>query len=441
MKLTILFEEEYLGVYPSIINTINLFSNNYESIRILTSERKCNFPQPPKFQHNVFFYKIRQFSDYNRNCFDISIHSSNNCTHTESSSSLLKQIIPESFKFRYRKFRNLVIEIVENTKPQIIWSYDRIIYYIFCFLKSIFYRPDVIIAVDGNGLVAGALLKFLSIRKPHLVFWSLEIDTGVSKLVLKNLHERFVSICARSTDTLVIQEQTRLGVLEKKLNYKFDSTPIFLIPHSPIENSHNYTDESDVKTDFFHNMFSLSREEKVILHAGWIHDAMCVDKMAKASKSWNPKYRLVLHEREKRSPDENFIRHVCDLSGNKLLLSLNPLSFDEVDKIFSSAQIGLIAYDKTYGGGRENAHKASGKLGHFLKCGVPVIALDLPGYNEMFSNYKCGLVFKSFDEIQTCIEKILNDYESYKSGALRCFQDEFEFAKFFNPFSLHLSRI
>ena len=170
-------------------------------------------------------------------------------------------------------------------------------------------------------------------------------------------------------------------------------------------------------------MFSLSKEEKVILHAGWIHDAMCVDKMAESAQILEATIQVSFsRKRKKRSPDENFIRHVCGLSGNKLLLSLNPVSFEEIDKVFSSAQIGLIAYEKNYGGGRENAHKASGKLGHFLKCGVPVIALDLPGYREMFVKYKCGMIFENFEEIQNCIEKIFSDYELYKAGALRCFK-------------------
>ena len=94
---------------------------------------------------------------------------------------------------------------------------------------------------------------------------------------------------------------------------------------------------------------------------------MCVDKFAKASKSWRDEYKLVLHEREKRCPEENFIRHVSELSEGKVLLSLEPVSFDRMDEVFSSAHVGLIAYDKKYGGGRENAHKASGKLGQYLK--------------------------------------------------------------------------
>ena len=161
---------------------------------------------------------------------------------------------------------------------------------------------------------------------------------------------------------------------------------------------------------------------------------MCVDRIAKSSSKWNNNYKLVLHEREFRSIDDPFIQKVIRLSEGKVHLSLQPVSFDRLDEIFTSAQIGIIAYDKRYGAGRENAHKASGKLGHFLKCGIPVVALNLPGYAEMFDQYKCGIVFDDFNEIEHCIDSILDNYDSFSQEAIRCFNEEFEFKKYFTPF-------
>ena len=128
------------------------------------------------------------------------------------------------------------------------------------------------------------------------------------------------------------------------------------------------------------------------------------------------------------------MQHISKLSNGNAIFSLNPVNFQEIDKIFLSADIGLVGYNKYYGGGRENLHKASGKLSNFLRCGVPVIALDLPGYREMFSNYNCGEVFSHFDQIESLIEKIFNDYPVYQNEAFRCFKEEFEFSQFFNPF-------
>lgn len=249
----------------------------------------------------------------------------------------------------------------------------------------------------------------------------------------------FFSLCLRLAEVVVIQEKTRLRTIEQKLNYRFLHQKVFLIPHSPIGDGETPLRSGSRQNNFFRNLFSLPSTDRLILHAGWIHDAMCVDQFAAASKFWKPQYKLVLHEREKRSRKESFIKYVFKLSGERALLSLDPVTFDRMGEVFSSANIGLIAYDKRYGAGRENALKASGKLGQYLKCGVPVVALDLPGYREMFSKYRCGIVFEQFDEIENCIDTIFSDYERFRKEALRCFKEEFDFRKFFTPLLNYLN--
>ena len=59
---------------------------------------------------------------------------------------------------------------------------------------------------------------------------------------------------------------------------------------------------------FFQRKFSFQRNI-VILHASWIHDAMCMSQIAESSKHWKEEYKLVLHEREK-DDTEPFIQHV-----------------------------------------------------------------------------------------------------------------------------------
>ena len=438
MKTFIYFEEEFLGVYPSLINAITLLSPSCSKVEVISSERKSNFPNPPKFPVNVVFHKVRQNFVYDRNQFEANTPSFI-CNQSKAiTSSFWRSFLPESLKIKYRKFRDLIVHNIHCWENQYHWFLDKIKYYSFCLYKTWSSRPDILIAVDNSGLIAASIVCFLSRTNPILVFWSLEIDTGKSPLVLRQLHDLLFSRCVRFADILVIQENSRVKVLGKKLNIDFKSLNTFLIPHSPIAFDKGLHRNEVEKSQFFQKKFSLSGDEKIILHAGWIHDAMCVDRIAEVAKAWKSSYKIVLHERERRSQNEPFIRHVCQLSENRVLLSLDAVSFDRMDEVFSSAHIGIIAYDKKYGGGRENAHKASGKLGQYLKCGVPVIALDLPGYAEMFQRYRCGMVFQNFEEIEDCIDRILQDYESFQTESLRCFEEEFDFKKYFNPLLDHL---
>lgn len=433
MKVIVFFEEEYIGVYPSLINSINLFSRVTSITSIITSCRKSNFPSPPPFPKNVIFHEVIQHLDYDRNQYNLEEKLTLSQIRDKGKSNNWKKLLPESIKIQFRQFRNILIENIHNWHYQKKWFLDKSKYYLFSLRKAWSIKPNILIAVDESGLIAATLYRLISFRKPKLIFWSMEIDTSKSSLLFICLHEKLFSICARLADVVVIQEKTRLLTLETKLKYRFDHAKIFFIPHSPIEND-SFSPVAVTKNNFFHNLFSMSSSDRIILHAGWIHDAMCVDKFAEACKSWREDFKLVLHEREKRSPEENFIRYVSELSGGKALFSLEPVSFDRIDEVFSSAHVGLIAYDKKYGGGRENVLKASGKLGQFLKCGIPVIALDIPGYQEMFEKYKCGLVFDNFGQIEKCIEIILDDYETYRNESIRCFKQEFGFKKYFNPF-------
>jgi glycosyltransferase involved in cell wall biosynthesis len=442
LKIGILFEEEFIGVYPSLINAINLLSPICSSIEIISGERESNFPDPPPFDDNVSFSKVRQKLNYNRNHFNSQNDKIEIVTNSINYAQSWKKLIPECLKVIFRDYRNLVRENLLNWHTQYKWFKEKLNYYLFCISKVKKENPDIIIAVDESGLIAGLFVSIICRKpKPKIIFWSLEsgLVIGKSSLFLTRLHELLFALSCRLADIVVTQEESRLADLEKKINYKISRVPKIFIPHSPIGKSKEKNRNN--RSDFFHKMFSLSKIEKVILHAGWIHDGMCVDKFALSSKSWKSEFRLVLHEREKRSPQEDFIRHVSKLSRNRALLSLNPVTFDRIDEVISSAHIGLIAYDSKYGAGRVNIRKSSGKLAQYLKCGVPVIALKLPGYEEMFAQYKCGLAFESFDQIEGCIDTIMAEYQSFSEEAFRCFSEEFDFIKFFSPLLIHLENI
>ena len=139
MKVNIFFEEEFLGVYPSLINCIHLLSPVCSSIDIISGERESNFPPPPPFADNVSFSKIRQKLNYNRNHFD-SVNDkveivANSIEYVHS----WKKLIPESFKIIFRNSRNSIRENRTNWHTQYKWFKEKLNYYFFVlvmFLKK-----------------------------------------------------------------------------------------------------------------------------------------------------------------------------------------------------------------------------------------------------------------------------------------------------------------
>jgi hypothetical protein len=433
LHIALIFEEDYLGVYPSLINALTLLEKEGFNVDVLGSERKNSlFPSTPKFNSNITFKKIKQEACYDRNSsstiYDLRKNDNESRYHPFIKRKWYGSLFPKVFKDKFRFIRLIINENIENAYQQKKRAKDKWRYFKFCYQNIIGNDYDAIIAVDTVGVVCAHLQYFFTQKKIPYIYWSLEIDTGKKYLWFDWLLSKAEKISHRKASATIIQEENRAKVLFSKNEVSLESENILYVPHSPLRIT-----SDKVISNFFHSKFQLSASDIVIVHAGWIHDAMCADQFAKAASTWREKYKLIFHEREKRSKLEPFIQEILALSKNRALLSLDPVPYNKIDSIFLSSHIGLIAYNKAYGEGRENALKASGKLGQFLKCGIPVIALDLPGYNIMFRKYKCGHTFNDFNEIEALISTILSNYSRYQEEALRCFDQEFEFSRFFKP--------
>ena len=52
-KIGFIFEEDYLGSYPSFVESIRILSEKGFELDILGTSRESKFPDPPKFNENV----------------------------------------------------------------------------------------------------------------------------------------------------------------------------------------------------------------------------------------------------------------------------------------------------------------------------------------------------------------------------------------------------
>ena len=191
MKIGILFEEEFLGVYPSLINAINLLAPEAKEIEIISSKRPSNFAKPPKFPANVNFSKIEQFLCYDRNAFAQPDHE--NISYSCERSSKWKAFLPESLKKWYRTKRTFILINLESFEEQKDWLKEKVKYLIFCIKRYLNKDFDTIIAVDGVGIVAAHLISFFCRHKPLIIFWSLEIDSRQSPQISQRLFDYFTS--------------------------------------------------------------------------------------------------------------------------------------------------------------------------------------------------------------------------------------------------------
>ena len=287
-----------------------------------------------------------------------------------------------------------------------------------------------VIGVDREGIVAGRLVSRL--KRIPLYYWSLELyffheAKSLGERILKLLERR----ASRAADCVIIQDEDRAAALVDENRIHPDR--IVLVPNSPmgpVESS---------RGRFFHDKFDLPEDELVVAQIGGIAPGMYSLELAAATSTWPENTCLVLHERMRRREDEPYLQEIRRVGGERVRLSLDPVSLGDVPKVVASCDIGLVFYRKDLGPNVTNIAGASGKLAYYLKCGVPVICIDFPGLVDVVDAYGCGVCVTGVDEVGSALERIFSGYDRYAANAARCFEDRYEFRKHFAAVSARLS--
>jgi glycosyltransferase involved in cell wall biosynthesis len=284
-----------------------------------------------------------------------------------------------------------------------------------------------IIGVDYYGLIAstmiieGATLN----TKPKLIYYNMELlldayPTTIKNKVLKSLERD----CSRRCDLTIIQDMNRAkyfmddnGVPEEK---------IMLIPVSGMREVYKKS------SNYLRTIFGIDSNKKVVLYAGSVLEwAMCLE-IAEAAQNWPDDLVLVLHSARK-DIDTAYVDRIRKIASNKeIYLSLNPIQWDLVPDLISSADIGLIFYrniDPNY----YEIGSSSNKLVQYLQVGLPVITVDFPSLREVVDEYGCGECARDPAEIELLTRKILANYDVYRANAFKCYEEKYRMSRYVKP--------
>lgn len=293
-------------------------------------------------------------------------------------------------------------------------SFSYISYFYLKSLKKC--ENNIFIGGDPTSLIAASIMSHG--MKNSLVYWPLElwIKSDLKDIYTKSLKYFEKKIHKKAICTLEFGYQRR-NLLCKENSIKPET--FFVIPNSPIGNScitRNY---------FFNDLFNIPYEKKIILHAGGYGDFNGIPQLLKISKQLQDNIVIVFHFKVKI--DEAKIRKQFGLNESKnIYFSTIPLPFNRIDDVYSSCDIGLMLMQPNGSQFDTNlvyVDWSSGKLFNYLKFGVPVITMNLPGYKEMICENKAGEIINEIDEIFLAINKILNNENIYKKGSIQLFND------------------
>jgi len=106
-----------------------------------------------------------------------------------------------------------------------------------------------------------------------------------------------------------------------------------------------------------------------------------------------------------------------EVTTRKFVISTRSLPFDKINEYIATADVGLALYpERTANNSRYTAF-AGEKVARYAQCGVPFIAFRSEDYEFLKAETECCELVDDYGEIPAAINKILDNYESYRRGA------------------------
>lgn len=279
---------------------------------------------------------------------------------------------------------------------------------------------EFLIGFDPPGLINAAVLG--KWRRTTYVYHSLEI---CSEATLVDWREKFFKRIERWLNRgailTITQDDQRADILARE--NRLDRGRIAVVYNS------SFGDPLPEKSRWMRERFDIPSAKRVVLCVGLLSGVHMADLIAESVGSWPETFVLVLHGWfSVHRPDiEEKIRRIAAQHPDKVFISDTVLPPAEKYRAFQSVDIGLVFY-KPINDNLRYVGAASGKLFDFMRCGVPIIALDLPGMKELVEDSGAGVLVPAAMEIPGALTSILSDYEHYSESSLAAF-GQYSFAQ------------
>jgi hypothetical protein len=280
-----------------------------------------------------------------------------------------------------------------------------------------------LVGIERCGLVwAGHMASGVGTR---LVYWSLELYTNdhprfrhkkefrMSKRLERRYHLR--------SDATIVQDSERADVLLR--DNRIGKTRLLLVPVSVMG------PPAPGKTTYIHGMLGIAPGKRVILAFGMMARWRLTLETVRAAQDFPDDWILVVHG---PCEDAGYLRELsCSNVNGRARLSTGTIPQSEIGELAASADVGLVLYSNANYNDLLTG-RSSEKAALYSRAGVPMVAFGYTSFKQVFDSYHCGRCISSFDEMIPAIEAILGGYDCYRAGALRAFQEVYEFPRQFS---------
>lgn len=286
------------------------------------------------------------------------------------------------------------------------------------------------IGAEPYGLMAATVLGLM--RGVPTIYWSLELwPWKESRGLVARIRKILECLCHRRAEFTIIQDEDRARFVARE-NRTRPASPFVIVPAAARGPARAQ------RGDDWRTRLGIPRSQKILLYAGSIETWSRPVELVVAAQDWPADWVLLLHGFGSAELIDQ-VRGHCRVPG-RVHLSFEVLPYHELDSLISSADIGLAFYEDL-GPNWSLIGSASGKLSHYLKCGLPVITNSFPSIERIVDAYGCGICVPSPAQIAEAARKIFSDYTTYRANAVRCFEEKLEFSKHFGEVVLRIEEL
>ena len=290
----------------------------------------------------------------------------------------------------------------------------------YCFLKSRKIKNSILIATDPPGLWVASLISkktncsyIYSIRE---IFLSADIIDPVDRII-----KHFERQANKNALFTVEFDETRAGLFQKDNHLSPEKMRI--VPNAPIGEAKNK------RCRYLREKLNIPDDKKIALYTGGIADYNLTYEHIKSTETWPDNVVLVMHCWG-RKEQIGKLKEFAQRFKRGIYFSTDRLPFDEIDMLYSSADIGFALY-----GDQDLNHKytgmSSGKMFNFMKACVPIITNDTPSCKKAVEETGCGVCIKDIKKVGDAIRKILEREDEYRRNCQRAFS-AFSFTRNYN---------
>ena len=159
-----------------------------------------------------------------------------------------------------------------------------------------------------------------------------------------------------------------------------------------------------------------SERSASVAYVGMLSGDRCIAEIVQAMALLPETLQITLNLAGAFSPPD-LAAHVSHMSGWDRVKMMGTIGRGEVAQVLSEARAGLVLYRPD----PNSLECAPNKLFEYMQAGIPVIASDFPGFRQIVSETKCGLLANPLDpaEIARAIEYIFSHPDEAEQMGLR----------------------